>query len=176
MCGTTVGDVVRPGDQAYGLFTNTPPCHGIMIVSKTAIRQPRNEARSGGLGYTPRSRPDADERPATFCAAELAAQSPAPYPQRNVQIVVPYTPGTGARHRCAHARARLAERWKVGVITDNRPARPAHRDRFRRKSGAGWPVAAYDGDIVRDSPALTRSFRSIRSGASRRSCRSPRAS
>ena len=43
------------------------------------------------------------------------------YPQRNVQIVVPYTPGTGADILARTLGPRLAERWKVGVITDNRP-------------------------------------------------------
>jgi tripartite-type tricarboxylate transporter receptor subunit TctC len=57
---------------------------------------------------------------ATFCAVEIAAQSPAPYPQRNVQIIVPYTPGTGADIAARAIGPKLAERWKVGVITDNR--------------------------------------------------------
>jgi tripartite-type tricarboxylate transporter receptor subunit TctC len=52
-------------------------------------------------------------------AAAVNAQ-PA-YPQRNVQIVVPYTPGTGADLIARTLAPRLAERWKVGVITDNRP-------------------------------------------------------
>jgi len=54
-------------------------------------------------------------------AAELGAQSSAVYPQRNVQIVVPYTPGTGADIAARTLGPKLAERWKVGVITDNRP-------------------------------------------------------
>jgi tripartite-type tricarboxylate transporter receptor subunit TctC len=49
-----------------------------------------------------------------------AAQSPGGYPQRNVQIVVPYTSGTGADIIARTLGPRLAERWKVGVITDNR--------------------------------------------------------
>src|SRR5437868_13345606 len=58
---------------------------------------------------------------ATCWTAELGAQSPAAYPQRNVQIVVPYTPGTGADILARTLGPRLAERWKVGVVTDNRP-------------------------------------------------------
>jgi tripartite-type tricarboxylate transporter receptor subunit TctC len=51
---------------------------------------------------------------ATFaCAQEV-------YPSRNVQIVVPYTPGTGADILSRILGPKLAERWKVGVITDNR--------------------------------------------------------
>jgi len=43
------------------------------------------------------------------------------YPTRNVQIVVPYTPGTGADILARLFGPKLAERWKVAVITDNRP-------------------------------------------------------
>jgi tripartite-type tricarboxylate transporter receptor subunit TctC len=53
--------------------------------------------------------------------AGLGAQGPAVYPQRNVQIVVPYTPGTGADIVARTLGPRLSERWKVGVIADNRP-------------------------------------------------------
>ena len=41
-------------------------------------------------------------------------------PQRNVQIVVPYTPGTAADILARLLGPRLAERWKVGVVTENR--------------------------------------------------------
>jgi tripartite-type tricarboxylate transporter receptor subunit TctC len=50
-----------------------------------------------------------------------SSQSPGTFPQRNVQIVVPYTPGTGADIASRTLVPRLAERWKVNVITDNRP-------------------------------------------------------
>jgi tripartite-type tricarboxylate transporter receptor subunit TctC len=42
------------------------------------------------------------------------------YPSRTVTIVVPYTPGTGADILSRILGPRLAERWKVGVVTDNR--------------------------------------------------------
>jgi len=54
-------------------------------------------------------------------AATPGAQGTAVYPQRNVQIVVPYTPGTGADIVARMLGPRLAERWNVGVIADNRP-------------------------------------------------------
>jgi tripartite-type tricarboxylate transporter receptor subunit TctC len=54
-------------------------------------------------------------------AADLCAQSTATYPQRSVQIVVPYTPGTGADIVARTLGPRLSERWNVGVIADNRP-------------------------------------------------------
>lgn len=48
------------------------------------------------------------------------AQDAPPYPNRTVQIVVPYSPGTGADILARVFGPRLAERWKVGVVTDNR--------------------------------------------------------
>ena len=56
----------------------------------------------------------------TCWALDGGAQSPGIYPQRNVQIVVPYTPGTGADIAARTLAPKLGERWKVGVITDNR--------------------------------------------------------
>ena len=59
---------------------------------------------------------------AAACWAVVAvAQGTAGYPVRTVQIVVPYTPGTGADILSRILGPRLAERWKVSVITDNRP-------------------------------------------------------
>lgn len=56
------------------------------------------------------------------CWAVVAvAQGTVGYPARTVQIVVPYTPGTGADILSRILGPRLAERWKVSVITDNRP-------------------------------------------------------
>jgi tripartite-type tricarboxylate transporter receptor subunit TctC len=55
--------------------------------------------------------------------AGLAAGFPAAaqvYPTRTVTIVVPYTPGTGADILSRTLGPRLAERWKVAVVTDNR--------------------------------------------------------
>ena len=42
------------------------------------------------------------------------------YPSHTIQIVVPFTPGTGADILSRILGPRLAERWKVGVVTDNR--------------------------------------------------------
>ena len=48
------------------------------------------------------------------------AQDGAAWPTRTIQIVVPYTPGTGADILARILGPKLAERWKVGVVTDNR--------------------------------------------------------
>jgi tripartite-type tricarboxylate transporter receptor subunit TctC len=58
---------------------------------------------------------------AACCAAGAAAQGAPAWPQRNVQFVVPFTPGVGADILARTLGPRLAERWKVSVITDNRP-------------------------------------------------------
>jgi tripartite-type tricarboxylate transporter receptor subunit TctC len=63
-------------------------------------------------------------RTVAMAAALFAAQTPhaqdTAFPSRTVQIVVPYTPGTGADILARILGPRLAERWKVGVVTDNR--------------------------------------------------------
>jgi tripartite-type tricarboxylate transporter receptor subunit TctC len=43
------------------------------------------------------------------------------YPSRPVHLVVPYTPGTGADILARLIGARLTERWKQPVVTDNKP-------------------------------------------------------
>jgi tripartite-type tricarboxylate transporter receptor subunit TctC len=55
------------------------------------------------------------------CSFALAyAKDAEPYPNHAVQVVVPYTPGTGADILARILGAKLAEHWKVPVITDNR--------------------------------------------------------
>jgi len=54
-------------------------------------------------------------------AAGACAQGGPAFPQRVVQIVVPFTPGTGADILARAFGPRLSERWKVAVVTDNRP-------------------------------------------------------
>ena len=54
-----------------------------------------------------------------WSAASLAEDGGA-WPARTIQIVVPYTPGTGADILARILGPKLAERWKVGVVTDNR--------------------------------------------------------
>jgi tripartite-type tricarboxylate transporter receptor subunit TctC len=53
-------------------------------------------------------------------SAASPAQDGAVWPARTVQIVVPYTPGTGADILARILGPKLADRWKVGVVTDNR--------------------------------------------------------
>jgi tripartite-type tricarboxylate transporter receptor subunit TctC len=53
-------------------------------------------------------------------AGAAHAQAPVAWPQRNIQIVVPYTPATGADIAARTLSVKLAERWKTGVVIDNR--------------------------------------------------------
>ncbi len=50
---------------------------------------------------------------ATTCLAQT-------YPSRTIQVVVPYTPGVGADILARLLGPRLAEQWKISVVTDNR--------------------------------------------------------
>jgi tripartite-type tricarboxylate transporter receptor subunit TctC len=51
-------------------------------------------------------------------AASTAQESD--WPNHTIQIVVPYTPGTGGDILARILGPKLAERWKVAVVTDNR--------------------------------------------------------
>src|SRR3974390_2374041 len=60
-------------------------------------------------------------------ALALLLLAPAPcvaqdgdWPSRTIQIVVPYTPSTGADILARILGPKLAERWKVAVVTENR--------------------------------------------------------
>jgi len=50
-----------------------------------------------------------------------AAQEGYPAAGRAIRFIVPYSPGTGADILSRLAGPKLAERWKVAVVTDNRP-------------------------------------------------------
>ena len=43
------------------------------------------------------------------------------FPARPVHLIVPYTPGTGADILARLLGPKLGERWKVAVVTDNKP-------------------------------------------------------
>ena len=72
------------------------------------------------------------------------------FPARPVHLIVPYTPGTGADILARLLGARLAERWKVGVVTENKPGRDRqHRRRVRGEERARRLYAALRRDVVR---------------------------
>lgn len=57
---------------------------------------------------------------AAACGSGNAVAQDAAFPSRTVQFVVAYTPGTGADILARAFGPRLAERWKAGVVTENR--------------------------------------------------------
>ena len=94
---------------------------------------------------------------ASICwSAGPRAQGPAPYPQRNVQVVVPYTPGTGADIVARALAPKLGERWKVGVITDNRPGATGNIGTdFVAKAAPDGHVVLMTATSFGTTPALT---------------------
>lgn len=57
---------------------------------------------------------------ALLVAPGLCVAQDADWPSRTIQIVVPYTPSTGADILARILGPKLAERWKVAVVTENR--------------------------------------------------------
>ena len=57
---------------------------------------------------------------AAACGSGHATAQEGSFPTRAVQFVVAYTPGTGADILARAFGPRLAERWKVSVVTENR--------------------------------------------------------
>jgi tripartite-type tricarboxylate transporter receptor subunit TctC len=57
---------------------------------------------------------------AVALAPAVAGAQESNWPSRTIQIVVPYTPGTGGDILARILGPKLAERWKVAVVTDNR--------------------------------------------------------
>ena len=53
-----------------------------------------------------------------LCTGSAVGQD---YPSRPIHLVVPYTPGTGADILSRVLGPKISERWKVAVVTDNRP-------------------------------------------------------
>ena len=59
-----------------------------------------------------------------FCLLIVCTTIPAraqEYPTRPVHVIVPYTPSTGADILARLIGPKLSERWKVAVVTDNKP-------------------------------------------------------
>jgi len=52
--------------------------------------------------------------------ASGASAQESTWPSRTIQMVVPYTPGTGADILARILGPKLGERWKISVVTDNR--------------------------------------------------------
>ena len=57
---------------------------------------------------------------AVLCMFSLVVHAE-PFPSRPVHLIVPYTPGTGADILARVLGPKLGERWKVAVVTENKP-------------------------------------------------------
>ncbi len=70
-------------------------------------------------------------RGAACLALLLAVLAPVPaqaqaYPSRPITVIVPFSPGTGIDLIARGMSARLAERWNIGVVVDNRAGASAN--------------------------------------------------
>jgi len=106
-------------------------------------------------------------RPGAGALAALAAMGwmagataqDAGYPARTVQVVVPYTPGTGADILSRTLGPKLAERWKVAVITDNRPGATGNIGaEFVSKAAPDGHTVLFTATSFGTTPALYRSL------------------
>jgi len=83
----------------------------------------------------------------------LVAAQEGDWPSRTIQIVVPYTPGTGADILARILGPKLAERWKVSVVTDNRAGASGNiGTRFRRQVRARRLYAPLHRHVLRNEP------------------------
>ena len=74
----------------------------------------------GMRGYAPRRIHVAALSATVLMCGSALTQAPLAYPQRNVLMIVPYSPGTGADIAARALGPRLAERLKFSVVIDNR--------------------------------------------------------
>jgi tripartite-type tricarboxylate transporter receptor subunit TctC len=88
-----------------------------------------------------------------FCCSAHAQD----YPARPVHLVVPYTPGTGADILARLIGAKLQERWKTAVITDNRPGATGNigAEAVAKSPPDGYSVL-FAATSFAANPALTR--------------------
>ena len=88
-----------------------------------------------------------------------AGAQDAAFPSRAVQIVVPFTPGTGADILSRTLGPRLAARWKVAVVTDNRPGATGNIGaEFVSKAKADGHTILFTATSFGMTPALYRNL------------------
>jgi tripartite-type tricarboxylate transporter receptor subunit TctC len=94
-----------------------------------------------------------------FCipAWSQTPASQAAYPSRNVTLLVPFSTGTGADLLARLLGPKLAERWKVSVITDNRVgASGAIGTEFAAKAAPNGLTVLFTATAHGTVPALNR--------------------
>src|SRR5947208_15148074 len=93
---------------------------------------------------------------ALFIAGLSLAQD---YPTRPVHLIVPYTPGTGADILARVLGPRLAERWKVAVVTENRVGATGNiGTEFVAKSAPDGYTLLFTATSFGTNPALIRNL------------------
>jgi tripartite-type tricarboxylate transporter receptor subunit TctC len=79
------------------------------------------------------------------------------FPARTVHLIVPYTPGTGADILARLLGPRLAERWKVAVVTENKAGATGNIGAdFVARSPADGYTLLFVATSFGTTPALTR--------------------
>jgi tripartite-type tricarboxylate transporter receptor subunit TctC len=91
------------------------------------------------------------------CAGSGAAAQD--YPSRPIHFVVPYTPGTGADILSRLLGPKLGERWKVGVVTENKAGATGNIGAdFVAKSAPDGHTLLFVATAFGTNPALHRSL------------------
>src|ERR1044071_7603726 len=81
------------------------------------------------------------------------------YPNRPVHIVVPYTPSTGADILARLLGPKLGERWKVAVVTENKPGATGNIGAdFVAKAAPDGPTLLFVATSFGTTPALQKSL------------------
>jgi len=97
-----------------------------------------------------------------LAALALLASSAAPaqdWPARPVQLVVPYTPGTGADILARLVGPKLGERWKVAVVTENKAGATGNiGGEFVAKSPPDGYTLLFVATSFTTTPALARAL------------------
>ena len=90
-------------------------------------------------------------------ACALASASAQDFPSRTVHLIVPYTPGTGADILARALGPKLAERWNVAVVTENKPGATGNIGiDFVAKSAADGHTLLFVATSFGTTPALVR--------------------
>src|SRR6185503_3163708 len=81
------------------------------------------------------------------------------WPSRPVTLVVPYTPGTGADILARLVGPKLGERWKIGVVTENKAGATGNIGaEFVAKSAPDGQTLLFVATSFTTTPALTASL------------------
>jgi tripartite-type tricarboxylate transporter receptor subunit TctC len=93
------------------------------------------------------------------CAFAFGTTAAQDFPSRAVHLIVPYTPGTGADILARVLGPRLAERWKVAVVTENKVGATGNiGTEFVAKSAADGYTLLFTATSFGTNPALTRNL------------------